>query len=82
MKRGDRIAIWLPNCPQWVELALHAKRRGAVVIAINTRSRAHEVSDILRRSEASSVAYWPGFHGIDFDGIFADVETALSANVR
>ena len=75
MKRGDRIAIWLPNCPQWVELALAAKRVGAMVIAINTRFRAREVQDILTRSEATHLAYWPGFHGIDFDAILADVET-------
>ncbi len=73
MKREDRIAIWLPNCPQWVELALAAKRVGAMVIAINTRFRAREVQDILTRSEATHLAYWPGFHGIDFDAILADV---------
>ena len=50
MKRGDRIAIWLPNCPQWVELALAAKRVGAMVIAINTRFRSR-VQDILTRSD-------------------------------
>ena len=26
LKRGDRIAIWLPNCPRWVELALARAR--------------------------------------------------------
>ena len=73
--RGDRIAVWLPNCDAWVELALAAKRVGAMVIAVNTRFRAREVQDILTRSEAKALAYWPGFHGIDFDAILADVET-------
>ena len=58
-----------------MELALAAKRVGAMVIAINTRFRAREVQDILTRSEATHLAYWPGFHGIDFDAILADVET-------
>ena len=44
------------------------------MIAINTRFRAHEVQDILRRSEATHLAYWPGFHGIDFDAILAEVD--------
>ena len=47
MKRGDRVAVWLPNCPQWVALALAAKAVGEMVIAVNTRFRAHEVQDIL-----------------------------------
>ena len=54
-----------------MELALAAKRVGAMVIAINTRFRAREVRDILTRSEATHLACWPGFHGIDFDAILA-----------
>jgi acyl-CoA synthetase (AMP-forming)/AMP-acid ligase II len=34
---GDRLAIWLPNGPRWVELALAAKAAGAMCIAVNTR---------------------------------------------
>ena len=75
LERGERIAVWLPNCEQWVRVALAAKRAGALVIAINTRFRAHEVQDILTRSEASKLVYWPGFHGIDFDAILAEVDT-------
>lgn len=56
MKRGDRVAIWLPNGPRWVELALAAKAVGAMVIAVNTRFHAREVEDILRRSEATHLA--------------------------
>jgi fatty-acyl-CoA synthase len=69
-----RLAIWLPNGPEWARLALAAKARSEPVIAINTRFRAHEVQDILRRGEATHLAYWPGFHGIDFDAILADID--------
>jgi fatty-acyl-CoA synthase len=54
-----RVAIWLENCPEWVEAALAARHRGALVIAVNTRFRAREVQDILRRSEATAIVVSP-----------------------
>src|SRR3954465_9190576 len=71
VQRGDRVALWLPNRPEWLELHLALARLGALTIAINTRFRAHEVRDILERSEARALAFAPGFKGIDFEGILA-----------
>ena len=50
-----RIAIWLENCPEWVEAAHAVRHRGALAIAVNTRFRAREVQDILRRAEATAI---------------------------
>ena len=69
---GDRVALWLPNCPEWLVLHLALARLGAVSVAINTRYRAHEVQDILSRSEASALAVWPGLK--DFEAILEDVD--------
>src|SRR4051794_5581190 len=71
---GDRVAIWLPNCPAWLELHAALARLGALTVAINTRFRAHEVEDILVRSRAVAVAIWPGFKDIDFAGILEQVD--------
>ena len=69
---GDRVALWLPNRPEWLELHLALARLGALTIAVNTRFRAHEVRDLLERSQARALAFAPGFKGIDFEGILAD----------
>ena len=71
---GDRVAIWLPNCAAWLELELALARLGAIAVAVNTKFRAHEVADILERSDASVLALWPGFKDIDFAGILERVE--------
>jgi fatty-acyl-CoA synthase len=70
--RGDRVALWLPNRPEWLELHLALSRLGALTIAVNTRFRSHEVGDLLARSEARALAFAPGFKGIDFEGILED----------
>ena len=49
---GDRIAIWLPNCPQWPVLQYAAALLGLVIIPVNLRYRAAEAEYALRVSEA------------------------------
>ncbi len=76
---GDRIALWLPNCPAYIALCLGCCRLGAIAVAVNTRFRAVEVSDIVKRSQARIMVMWPGFREIDFPGLLADAdEGALS----
>ena len=71
---GDRVAIWLPNVPAWPVLFFACARLGAIAVAVNTRFRSAEVGDIVGRSGAKVLALWPGFRGIDFLDILAEVE--------
>ena len=78
--KGDRVALWLPNIPAWLILALACARLGAVVVSINTRFKAVEVADLVERSGASMLVLWPGFKDIDFNAILHDIEPdALSS---
>src|ERR1051325_338525 len=48
---GDRVAIWLPNVPLWVEAFLACAQIGAIAVGVNTRFRSAELADVLGRSE-------------------------------
>lgn len=74
--RGDRVALWLPNVPEWVALYLALARLGAVAVALNTRFRSAEVGDILARAGCRALAFAPGFRGIDFPAILAAADPA------
>src|SRR5262249_58615233 len=50
-------------------------RLGAIAVAVNTRYRAVEVTDIIGRSGAKVLACAPGFRRIDFLSILADIES-------
>ncbi|MCB1749197.1 MAG: AMP-binding protein, partial [Gammaproteobacteria bacterium] len=76
---GDRVALWLPNIPAWLECFLACARLGAIAVSVNTRFRAHEVSDIVGRSGARVLVVWPGFNGIDFGDILAGVAPEVLA---
>ena len=73
---GDRVALWLPNVPAYPILYFACARLGAIAVAVNTRYRAVEVSDIVGRSGAKVLACAPGFRRIDFLSILAEIEPA------
>jgi len=73
---GDRVALWLPNVPAWLACFFACAHLGAVVITVNTRFKSGEVADIVGRSGAKVLVFWPGFRRIDFAGILADVPPA------
>ncbi|WP_220096348.1 FadD3 family acyl-CoA ligase [Mycolicibacterium goodii] len=65
--RGDRVAIWAPNSAEWVIAAFGALTAGGVLVPVNTRFRAEEAADIIRRSGAKVVLRQQGFLGQDFE---------------
>ncbi len=72
----DRVALWMPNAPAWLETLFALGHLGAVAVAVNTRFRAVEVADIVGRSRARALVLWPGFKGADFLGILDAADPA------
>jgi len=44
---GDKVAIWLPNRPAWFFAQYACATIGAIVVALNPRYKAHELTYIL-----------------------------------
>jgi len=66
IERGDRVAIWAPNCAEWVIAALGAVSAGAVLVPLNTRFKGAEAAYILRQSGARLLFTVEGFLGTDY----------------
>lgn len=82
VRRGDRVALWLPNCPAWLAVFFACARLGAIAVAVNTRFREAEVGDIVGRSGARVLVLWPDFHGIDFLAILDGVDRDLLGDLE
>lgn len=50
--RHDRVAVFLPNRPEAVEIALACSRAGAIFVPLNSRLKPRQVQHILRDSGA------------------------------
>ena len=74
---GDRVAIWMPNAPSYLAVFLACARLGAILVNVNSRFKSSELGDILGRSGARVLVYWPGYRDLAFDEILADVDPAV-----
>ena len=63
---GDRVAVWEPNCWEWVVTLLGMESAGAVLVPLNTRYKGLEAAEILRRSRARMLFTVEGFLGNDY----------------
>ncbi|MCV7096307.1 FadD3 family acyl-CoA ligase [Mycobacterium kubicae] len=63
---GDRVAIWGPNCAEWVIAAFGLLTAGGVLVPVNTRFKTEEAGDIIGRSNAKAVLVQQGFLGQDY----------------
>ena len=55
IRPGDRVAVWLPNYPEWILSALALARLGAVIVPVNTRYRQREAEHVLAGSGVSTL---------------------------
>jgi acyl-CoA synthetase (AMP-forming)/AMP-acid ligase II len=73
---GDRVAVWAPNCAEWIVAALGAVGAGAVLVPLNTRYKGAEAAYILRASGARILFTVQGFLGTDYPAL---LDEALAA---
>lgn len=51
LREGDRLALLLPNCVEYVISYLAAFRSGAIVVALNPQTTPHELAALLAHAE-------------------------------
>ena len=53
VQRGDRIAVWATNVPEWIVLQFALAKVGAILVTVNTSLRAREIEYLLRRYDGA-----------------------------
>ncbi|MFB3813390.1 MAG: AMP-binding protein [Terriglobales bacterium] len=61
VKHGDKIALMLPNCPEFLYAWFGANKLGAIMVPVNTAFKAEETKYIVSHSEAKVVVTHPTF---------------------
>jgi fatty-acyl-CoA synthase len=64
--KGDKVALWLPNRPVWLFAQYACALIGAVVVALNTRYRAHELAYVLAQCDATTLLLAERAGPVDF----------------
>ena len=66
VKRGDRVAVWATNVPEWIVLQFALAKIGAILVTVNTSLKAREIAYLLRQSEATTLFTIGGFKDVDY----------------
>jgi fatty-acyl-CoA synthase len=66
VERGERVALWATNVPEWIVLQFALAKIGAILVTVNTSLRANEIDYLLRQSEAATLITIRGFSDLDY----------------
>jgi len=66
IKRGDHIAIWAYNVPEWVLLQYASAKIGAVLVTVNTYYKSHELKYLLEQSDSKILFLVDGFKDVNY----------------
>ncbi|MBC8016021.1 MAG: acyl--CoA ligase [Sporomusaceae bacterium] len=61
IKKGDKVAILLMNCLEWLPIYFGILKTGAVAVPLNFRYTAEEIKYCLELSEAAALIFGPEF---------------------
>ena len=79
VRPGDRVAIVMPNCMEYVEALFGISLLGAVVVTINARYRAAELAYVVADSAAAVLLTSDVMPEIDFVGQLCEALPGLAA---
>ena len=74
---GDKVALWLLNRPEWIEIAFAVMKIGAVLVPINTRLRTEDVAYIVDQSDSSTLILAERSGPIDYLGMVRELAGRL-----
>ena len=73
VRKGDRVGIWAPNCPEWTLLQYATAKLGAILVTINPAYRTHELAFVLGHAGVSALVAAPSFKTSDYAAMIAEV---------
>src|ERR687898_511169 len=66
IEKGDHVAVWGQNVPEWVTLQFATGKVGAVLFTINPAYKSHELKYVLEQSDAAALFLTEGVGEADF----------------
>jgi fatty-acyl-CoA synthase len=86
VRKGEHVAVWAPNIPEWLMLQYAIAKVGAILVPINTSYRAAELEFLLHNSETTTLFFSAGKSGVDFraelHAVVPEVDSAPVGHAR
>jgi fatty-acyl-CoA synthase len=66
IKKGDHVAIWATNYPEWLLAQFATAKMGAVLVTVNTNYKIVEGEYLLRQSDSNTLILIDGFKDCNY----------------
>lgn len=77
VKKGDHLAIWAYNVPEWAILQYATPKIGAVLVTINTAYKSAELEYVLKQSDATTLFMVKSFKDTDYVETLTEIAPSL-----
>ncbi len=78
IQKGDHVAVWGQNVPEWVTLQFATGKIGAVLVTVNPAYRSNELKYVLEQSDSAALFLTEGVKDADFVEILQSAVPGLS----
>jgi fatty-acyl-CoA synthase len=75
--KGDHMAIWASNKPEWLTTQFATGKMGAVLVTVNTNYRTTELEYLLRQSDASTLILMEQYKGASYIDMLYEIAPEL-----
>lgn len=66
VKRGDKVAVWASNVPEWYISFWATTKIGAILVTVNTAYKKHEAEYLLRQSDTHTLILMEKYHDSNY----------------
>jgi fatty-acyl-CoA synthase len=77
--KGEHVALWATNWPQWLLVQFATARIGAVLVTVNPAYRSHELAYVLKQSDAVALFLIDRFRSSDYFAMVHEAVPELAA---
>jgi len=73
IKKGDHVAIWATNTPEWIITLFATAKIGAVLVTVNTNYKIFEMEYLMTQSDAMTLVLMDGFKDCNYVDIINEI---------
>lgn len=81
VKRGDHVAVWATNIPQWFITFWATTKIGAVLVTVNTAYKIHESEYLFRQSDTHTIVMIEGYRDSHYAEILKELCPELEHSI-
>lgn len=76
-QKGDHLAIWATNYPEWLLLLFASAKIGCVLVTVNTNYKSFELDYLLKQSDTKALFICDGLKDVDCERIILELVPEL-----